>query len=168
MFPCWLSLEHFGALVPVIPPVASWSGWCGQFWEGGKPFQNCCLHPTQHWSLTSVHICLAVFLMWKSQPHAFLFIQKDTENNMRNINPFYLQEALDGIAGKVKNLLCLKNGTLLVQGGSWQTSGGSVGSRPLWILSYPSRETTPIHFMACWMKRYSPTCLIGLCPKPVD
>jgi hypothetical protein len=34
---------------------------------------------------------------------------------MRNINPFYIQKALDSIAGKVKNASRLKNGTLLVE-----------------------------------------------------
>jgi hypothetical protein len=34
---------------------------------------------------------------------------------MKNINPFYLQNSMDGIAGEVKNSSHLKNGTLLVE-----------------------------------------------------
>jgi hypothetical protein len=34
---------------------------------------------------------------------------------MRQINPFYVQKALDSIAGKVKNASRLKNGTLLIE-----------------------------------------------------
>jgi hypothetical protein len=48
-------------------------------------------------------------------PRIITFKLKDTEKNMRNINPFYIQKALDGIAGKVKNASRLKNGTLLVE-----------------------------------------------------
>jgi hypothetical protein len=34
---------------------------------------------------------------------------------MGQINPFYVQKALDSIAGKVKNASPLKNGTLLIE-----------------------------------------------------
>jgi hypothetical protein len=44
-----------------------------------------------------------------------MFRLKDTEENMRNINPFYIQKALDCIAGKVKNAYHMKNGTLFVE-----------------------------------------------------
>jgi hypothetical protein len=44
-------------------------------------------------------------------PRFLTFRLKDTERNMTNINPFYIQKALDGIAGKVKNASRLKNGT---------------------------------------------------------
>jgi hypothetical protein len=36
--------------------------------------------------------------------HFIAFMLKDSENNMRNINPFYTQKVLDGTAGKVKNI----------------------------------------------------------------
>jgi hypothetical protein len=39
---------------------------------------------------------------------------KESENKMTNINPFYTQKALDGVACEVKNASCLKEGTLLV------------------------------------------------------
>jgi hypothetical protein len=39
-----------------------------------------------------------------------IFILKDSDKNMRHINPFYVQKALDSIAGKVKNKSWLKNG----------------------------------------------------------
>jgi hypothetical protein len=48
-------------------------------------------------------------------PLFITFRLKDTEKNMRNINPLNIQKALDGIAGKVKNASCLKNGTLPVE-----------------------------------------------------
>jgi len=43
------------------------------------------------------------------------FRLKDSDKNMRQINPFYVQKALDSIAGKVKNASRLKNGTLLIE-----------------------------------------------------
>jgi hypothetical protein len=44
-----------------------------------------------------------------------MFRLKNTENNMRTISLFYIQKALDDIAGKVKNASRLKDGTLLVE-----------------------------------------------------
>jgi hypothetical protein len=43
------------------------------------------------------------------------FRLKDTDKNMRHINPFYVQKALDARAGKVKNVSRLRNGTLLIE-----------------------------------------------------
>jgi hypothetical protein len=34
---------------------------------------------------------------------------------MRNINPFYVRKALDGVAGKMKNTSRLKNGKLIAE-----------------------------------------------------
>jgi hypothetical protein len=48
-------------------------------------------------------------------PCFITFRLKDTEKMMRNVNPFYIQKALNGIVGKVKNASHLKNGTLLVE-----------------------------------------------------
>jgi hypothetical protein len=50
-----------------------------------------------------------------SAPRFITFRLKDTEKTLRNINLFYIQNSLDGIARKVKNALRLKNGTLLVE-----------------------------------------------------
>jgi hypothetical protein len=43
------------------------------------------------------------------------FRLKDSDKNMRQINPFYVQKALDSIAGKVKNASRLKDGTALTE-----------------------------------------------------
>jgi hypothetical protein len=43
-----------------------------------------------------------------------MFRLASTENTMQNINPFYIQKALDSIAGQVKNASRLKEGTPLV------------------------------------------------------
>jgi hypothetical protein len=48
-------------------------------------------------------------------PRLVTFRLKNSEKNMRQINPFYVQKALDSIAGKVKNASRLKNGTLLIE-----------------------------------------------------
>ncbi|KAJ4428446.1 hypothetical protein ANN_24483 [Periplaneta americana] len=38
-----------------------------------------------------------------------------TEKTMKNISPFYIRRALDGLVGKVKNATRLRNGSLLVE-----------------------------------------------------
>jgi hypothetical protein len=47
-------------------------------------------------------------------PHFITFKLQDPKKSTRGINPFYVQKALDGIAGKVRNATRLKNGALLV------------------------------------------------------
>jgi hypothetical protein len=43
------------------------------------------------------------------------FRLKDSDKKMKNVSPFYIQKALDGLAEKVTNGSRLKNGVLLVE-----------------------------------------------------
>jgi hypothetical protein len=51
----------------------------------------------------------------KPLPHFFCIQLNSKEETMKNISPFYIQKALDNIAGKVRNASCLRNGSLLVK-----------------------------------------------------
>jgi hypothetical protein len=48
-------------------------------------------------------------------PHFVTFKLKDADKTMRQINQFYIQKAVDAIAGKVKSGSRLRNGTLLIE-----------------------------------------------------
>jgi hypothetical protein len=48
-------------------------------------------------------------------PHLLIFKLKDMGKATHQINPFYIQKALNTVAVKVKNTTGLKNGTLLVE-----------------------------------------------------
>lgn len=92
----------------------------------------------------------------------------DTDNTMRNINPFHLQKSLDSIAGNVKNASLLKNETLMVEVQNGKKAGVLLKANVL-VLSYPvplerhislnssQKSLTLILFMACRTKR---SCLL--------
>jgi hypothetical protein len=48
-------------------------------------------------------------------PHFITFKLKITKKTVQNINPFYIQEALNSVACKVRNASQLKNRTFLVE-----------------------------------------------------
>jgi hypothetical protein len=64
---------------------------------------------------------------------------KDTGKNVRNINPFYIQKALDSIAQNVKDASHLKNGRLLVEVQNDRQVEVLGKAKSPWILSCPSR-----------------------------
>jgi hypothetical protein len=61
----------------------------------------------------SSHTSSSVGIVKMLVPRFIVLRLKDIGNNMISINPFCIQKALDGIAGKVKYKSCLKNSTLL-------------------------------------------------------
>jgi hypothetical protein len=48
-------------------------------------------------------------------PHFITFRRRNIDMTVYKIIPFYIQKALDAIAGKVNNTFCLENGTLPIQ-----------------------------------------------------
>jgi hypothetical protein len=70
------------------------------------------------------------------------------ENTMKNISPFYIQRALDDLAGKVRNASRLRNGTLLVETLNERQSefllkATLLGSHPITVERHASLNTCP-------------------------
>ncbi|KAJ4425469.1 hypothetical protein ANN_28085 [Periplaneta americana] len=74
----------------------------------------------------------------KVPPPKFICITLDgTEKTMKNISPFYVRRALDGLVGKVRNATRLRNGSLPVETASAKQSETVLKAKVL--ESYPIR-----------------------------
>ncbi|KAJ4425685.1 hypothetical protein ANN_27881 [Periplaneta americana] len=84
----------------------------------------------------------------KVPPPKFISITLDgTEKTMKDISPFYVRRALDGLVGKVRNATRLRNGSLLVETASAKQSetllkAKLLGSYPIKVERHSSLNTT--------------------------
>jgi hypothetical protein len=74
------------------------------------------------------------------------FRLKDSDKTMKNIGPFYLQKALDSVAGKVTNASRLKNGTLDVEARNEKQAEVLLKATP-WITSRARGKTHVVELL---------------------
>jgi hypothetical protein len=120
--------------------------------EGEVPFQIGSFAPktlTEYKSEISSNLSSSIFNVKMPAPHFITFWLKDTVKNARNINPFYIQKALNGIVGKMKRALRLKNGALFsevqnVKEAEVQLSGHLLGPYTVRVDRHTHRWALPV------------------------
>jgi hypothetical protein len=101
--------EDSGIITVVLPVV----GWRRRFVRGPLKIVNS--RPTHSQPEKLKTMSKDIVNVKISAPRFATFRQNDTEKTTKNINPFYIQKAQDGIAGKAKNASHFKNGIFLVE-----------------------------------------------------